>query len=148
MAFCNRLEWWIVGIIYCFGGLYNEKIYFWRKQRTLVWIARWLLYSLFNHFLKWELLYRHFIIFGTIIYFTYPLHIYSPWFLICEFSKIKDYGYLAMYHNHIQLKMNKKIRLVKMLMYGKEASNRKQEIDRQHYTIPNQRPKDKHCGKI
>ena len=32
-----------------------------------------------------------------------------------------------------------------MLMYGKEASNRKQEIDRQHYTIPNQRPKDKHC---
>ena len=27
-----------------------------------------------------------------------------------------------------------------MLMYGKEASNRKQEIDRQHYTIPNQRP--------
>ena len=38
--------------------------------------------------------------------------------------------------------------LVQMLMYGKEASNRKQEIDRQHYTIPNQRPKDKHCGKI
>ena len=35
-----------------------------------------------------------------------------------------------------------------MLMYGKEASNRKQEIDRQHYTIPNQRPKDKHRGKI
>ena len=32
-----------------------------------------------------------------------------------------------------------------MLMYGKEASNRKQEIDRQHYTIPNQRPKDKHA---
>ena len=29
-----------------------------------------------------------------------------------------------------------------------KASNRKQEIDRQHYTIPNQRPKDKHCGKI
>jgi hypothetical protein len=24
-------------------------------------------------------------------------------------------------------------------MYNKEASNRKQEIDRQHYTIPNQR---------
>ena len=35
-----------------------------------------------------------------------------------------------------------------MLMYGKEASNRKQGIDRQHHTIPNQRPKDKHCGKI
>ena len=32
-------------------------------------------------------------------------------------------------------------------MYGKEASNRKQEIDRQHHTIPNQRnqrAKDKH----
>ena len=38
--------------------------------------------------------------------------------------------------------------MLMMLMYGKEASNRKQEIDRQHYTIPNQRPKDKHCGKI
>ena len=37
---------------------------------------------------------------------------------------------------------------MRMLMYGKEASNREQEIDRQHYTIPNQRPKDKHCGKI
>ena len=38
---------------------------------------------------------------------------------------------------------------VPMLMYGKEASNRKQEIDRQHHTIPSkrdQRPKDKHCG--
>ncbi len=38
-----------------------------------------------------------------------------------------------------------------MLMYGKEASNRKQEIDRQHHTIPNQRsqrPKDEHYGKI
>ena len=38
-----------------------------------------------------------------------------------------------------------------MLMYGKEASNRKQEIDRQHDTIPNQRnqrPKDKHRGNV
>ncbi len=38
-----------------------------------------------------------------------------------------------------------------MLMCGKEASNRKQEIDRQHYTIPNQRnqrPKDKHRGNV
>ncbi|WP_160209350.1 hypothetical protein [Anaerotruncus colihominis] len=38
-----------------------------------------------------------------------------------------------------------------MLMYGKEASNRKQEIDRQHHTIPNQRNqglKDKHCGNV
>ena len=38
-----------------------------------------------------------------------------------------------------------------MLMYGKEASNLKQEIDRLHHTIPNQRnliPKDKHCGNV
>ena len=40
--------------------------------------------------------------------------------------------------------------LVRMLMYGKEASNRKQEIDRQHHTIPNQRTrsKDKHYGNV
>ena len=38
--------------------------------------------------------------------------------------------------------------LARMLMYGKEASNRKQEIDRQHHTIPNQRPKDKHRGNV
>ena len=44
--------------------------------------------------------------------------------------------------------MSQKRSRASMLMYGKEASNRKQEIDRQHYTIPNQRPKDKHCGKI
>ncbi len=41
--------------------------------------------------------------------------------------------------------------VVEMLMYSKEASNRKQEIDRQHHTIPNQsnqRPKDKHYGNV
>ena len=35
-------------------------------------------------------------------------------------------------------------------MYGKEARNRKQEIDRQHHTIPNQRnqrPKEKHFSR-
>ena len=48
--------------------------------------------------------------------------------------------------NETDIKLS--ITLDGMLMYGKEASNRKQEIDRQHYTIPNQRPKDKHCGKI
>ena len=32
--------------------------------------------------------------------------------------------------------------------YGKEASNRKQEIDRQHHTIPNKRTKDKHYGNV
>lgn len=35
-----------------------------------------------------------------------------------------------------------------MLMYGKEASNRKQQIDRQHHIISNQRPKDKHHGNV
>ena len=50
-------------------------------------------------------------------------------------------------HNMTQAEFADKFH-VSMLMYGKEASNRKQEIDRQHYTIPNQRPKDKHCGKI
>ena len=30
-----------------------------------------------------------------------------------------------------------------MLMYGKEASNRKQEVDRQHHTIPKQKPHDR-----
>ena len=38
--------------------------------------------------------------------------------------------------------------IVGMLMYGKEASNRKQEIDRQHHTIPNKRTKDKHYGNV
>ena len=41
--------------------------------------------------------------------------------------------------------------LAGMLIYGKEASNRKQEIDRQHHAIPNQRnqrPKDKHYGNV
>ena len=60
---------------------------------------------------------------------------------------------LAMQQTDQTKKQQKRIpqittRLEQMLMYGKEASNRKQEIDRQHYTIPNQRPKDKHCGKI
>ena len=48
-------------------------------------------------------------------------------------------------------KVTAMITLVRMLMYGKEASNRKQEIDSQHHTIPNQRnqrPKDKHRGNV
>ncbi len=40
------------------------------------------------------------------------------------------------------------ITLGQMLMYGREASNRKQEIDRQHHTIPNKRTKDKHYGNV
>ena len=37
---------------------------------------------------------------------------------------------------------------VQMLMCGKEANNQKQEIDCQHHTIPNQRPKDKYYGNV
>ena len=68
----------------------------------------------------------------------------ESWFMSCfinvfyryEFPTFYDYTDYNVFYRDI------------MLMYGKEASNRKQEIDRQHYTIPNQRPKDKHCGKI
>ena len=42
---------------------------------------------------------------------------------------------------------NKIMYVVQMLMYGKDASNRKQDIDHQH-TIPNQKPKDKHYGNV
>ena len=40
---------------------------------------------------------------------------------------------------------------IEEMPYGKEASNRKQEIDCQHHTIPNQRnqrPQDKHHGNV
>ena len=46
---------------------------------------------------------------------------------------------------------NKIMYLMQMLMDGKEAGNRKQEIDCQHHTIlkqRNQRPKDKHRGNV
>ena len=39
--------------------------------------------------------------------------------------------------------------LVQMLMYGKEADNRKQELDRQHHTIPcNINMKESLCREI
>ncbi len=47
---------------------------------------------------------------------------------------------LEMFENQKIHNLKKAVR--KMLMYGKEASNRKQEIDRQHHTIPNKRTKD------
>ena len=59
-----------------------------------------------------------------------------------------DDSYVITTINYAVTKSSSTVSGSKMLMYGKEASNRKQEIDRQHYTIPNQRPKDKHCGKI
>ena len=61
----------------------------------------------------------------------------SPWAAACAYGAASTFW-----------KVTARTTLPPMLMYGKEASNRKQEIDRQHYTIPNQRPKDKHCGKI
>ena len=65
---------------------------------------------------------------------------------VAEVEKHHEERYLALLKNVQEALVFAKPE--KMLMYGKEASNRKQEIDRQHYTIPNQRPKDKHCGKI
>ncbi len=63
-------------------------------------------------------------------------------------QKASAYDYAMMLNGFLLPVVPFVITLIIMLMYGKEASNRKQEIDRQHYTIPNQRPKDKHCGKI
>ena len=54
-----------------------------------------------------------------------------------------EYGALSIFLRDMEM-----IIRVQMLMYGKEASNRKQEIDRQHHTIPNQRTKDKHYGNV
>ena len=59
---------------------------------------------------------------------------------------------VATYVGSYRLNFKDKIYIMtKMLMYGKEVSNRKQEIDRQHHTIQkqrNQRPKDKHRGNV
>ena len=54
-----------------------------------------------------------------------------------------EYGALSIFLRDMEM-----IIRVQMLMYGKEASNRKQEIDRQHHTILNQRTKDKHYGNV
>ena len=51
-------------------------------------------------------------------------------------------------HPEAYNKVLKNIQEAIMLMYGREASNRKQEIDRQHHTIPNKRTKDKHYGNV
>ena len=50
--------------------------------------------------------------------------------------------------NLLEQSYNYVINRCEMLMYDKEASNRKQEIDRQHHTIPNKRLKDKHYGNV
>ena len=76
---------------------------------------------------------------------------FSDWVAnVGEFA-VKYYDSIEYDGQPLQLRVHRgwgDMYLTIMLMYGKEASNRKQEIDRQHYTIPNQRPKDKHCGKI
>ena len=51
-------------------------------------------------------------------------------------------GFYTLY-SHIFLKVMQNTDLQEMLMYGKEASNRKQEVDRQHHTIPKQKPNDR-----
>ena len=53
---------------------------------------------------------------------------------------------LPLQHKHLIVRFSMLLEI--MLMYGKEASNRKQEIDRQHHTIPNKRTKDKHYGNV
>ena len=51
-------------------------------------------------------------------------------------------GFYTLY-SHIFLKVMQNTDLQEMLIYGKEASNRKQEVDRQHHTIPKQKPNDR-----
>ena len=76
----------------------------------------------------------------------------DPYLYFLEFGR-KELNGIDLAKKIYQYDTNGKIIFVtshgEMLMYGKEASNKKQEIDRQHHTIPNQRiqrPKDKHCG--
>ncbi len=76
------------------------------------------------------------------------------------FRMERNRGYTVMSNHHLRSKeltlkakglLSQMLSLPEMLMYSKEASNRKPEIDRQHHTIPNQRnqrPKDKHCGNV
>ena len=68
--------------------------------------------------------------------------------MFCRPSSLPSEPVLASGASSTCWRVTEMIIRAQMLMYGKEASNRKQEIDRQHYTIPNQRPKDKHFGKI
>ena len=68
--------------------------------------------------------------------------------MFCRPSSLPSEPVLASGASSTCWRVTEMIIRAQMLMYGKEASNRKQEIDRQHYTIPNQRPKDKHFEKI
>ena len=64
-----------------------------------------------------------------------------------EMKQLADEGKVERLYNGVYYLSYMTI-LGTMLMYGKEASNRKQEIDRQHHTIPNKRTKDKHYGNV
>ena len=81
----------------------------------------------------------------TIWHFSHPLSpLCRP--LLSRWARASAFGALS-----ICWRATARTTPAPMLMYGKEASNRKQEIDRQHRTIPNQRsqrPKDKYCGII
>ena len=64
------------------------------------------------------------------------------------YKKLKEVRYQDVYHKALCYCLGISddtvmITLVQMLMYGKEASNRKQEVDRQHHTIPKQKPNDR-----
>ena len=81
----------------------------------------------------------------TIWHFSHPLSpLCRP--LLSRWARASAFGALS-----ICWRATARTTPAPMLMYGKEASNRKQEIDRQHHTIPNQRnqrPKDKHRGNV
>ena len=81
----------------------------------------------------------------TIWHFSHPLSpLCRP--LLSRWARASAFGALS-----ICWRATARTTPAQMLMYGKEASNRKQEIDRQHHTIPNQRnqrPKDKHRGNV
>ena len=56
-----------------------------------------------------------------------------------QLKETKNFKFIGAYFD-VTAEMPTYIRYLNiMLMYGKEARNRKQEIDRQHHTIPNQR---------
>ncbi len=73
----------------------------------------------------------------------------NPNQLVARYDCFSAFQYIVVCrHTYFAMSDNGGLYQVIMLMYGKEASNRKQEIDRQHHTILNQRPKDKHYGNV
>ncbi len=58
------------------------------------------------------------------------------------YAVCKEHSTLKNMKNCVPAKNEYETYIHQMLMYGKEARDRKQEIDSQHHTIPNQRTKD------